>query len=1044
MKFGIAILLVIGLVCGLYSSGQITIDRIDQMPALPHPYEMRNWEQVTAGYDSLVFDLDATGEYLPLIWMDNNTVNYPQHGRFGLQTVVGQDDMKIAEAINVIPAVISASLIGIDKSSQNGHNWVLKCEEFFNRREEENVYLNNFVGNSGSDWWYDTMPNIFFYQLKYFYPNQGDFEYQFTKVADRWSAAVDSMGGDVTPWQVPDMNYRGWYLASMSPNASGVRQPEAAGAIAWILYNAYKKTGQEKYRIRAEWCLEYLNGLNENPSYELQLPYGAYTAARMNAEVNTNYNVEKLLNWCFTPEGNRRNWGATIGKWGDYDCYGLIGEAKPNVSEGYAFYMNGVEQFGALIPLLRYDDRFARTLGKWALNIANASRLFYPNYLPDSLQDCEAWSHQYDPNSYIAHEAMREKALNEEKRPFATGDFLRNDWGPTNLSLYSSSHVGIFGSIIDTTDVEAILQLDLLKTDYYHDQAYPTYLYYNPYDQEKTVQINTETSRDIYDAVNNDIIKTSVNGQESIGIPSGSSRILVFIPAGAELQYNLNTTFADGVPIDFYSGKTVDNYPLRIKSLQAEEDTIAYNDQTNIYCTAEDPGDNLSYAWFESGENIGAGPMISWQAPPETGTNSIVCRVTDSNGLQVSDTVRIRVLEEINYDPEITDLSVNPRKVEPGSEIRCFCLATDPNQDSINYNWSSTKGEFTSQDSATYWHAPLVEGLYYLVCQALDGKGGGDRDSIQVAVKTYTEIEDAKLLAYYSFNGNAADSSGFQNPSHIYGAELTADKIGQSEKAYYFDGQDDYISVENNTLLNFQDSITVSLWCQPNSLYTDRESYMISHGNWQNRWKISILPEKKLRWTVNTSSGIKDLDSESSLQKDSWYHVVGVFDGSQIELYVNGNLDAQADYSGKLNTTQINLTIGQALPSEDNYNFNGVIDEVRIYNKALDLETIKDIYANESPVDRSAQKPQKFALSQNYPNPFNPETSFSYAIPKTCNINITIYNIIGERVAHLVNTRKKPGNYTVNWRADDISSGVYIYHIKAGEYENSKKCLLIK
>ena len=583
-----------------------------------------------------------------------------------------------------------------------------------------------------------------------------------------------------------------------------------------------------------------------------------------------------------------------------------------------------------------------------------------------------------------------------------------------------------------------------MKTDYYHDQAYPTYLYYNPYDQEKTVQINTEASRDIYDAVNNEMIKTSVNGQESISIPSGSARILVFIPADTELQYYLNTTLADGVPIDFYSGKTVDNYPPRIKSLQAEEDTIAYNDQTNIYCTAEDPGDNLSYAWFESGENIGAGPMISWQAPAETGTSSIVCRVTDSNGSQVSDTVRITVQEEINYDPEITDLSVNPRKVEPGNDIRCVCLATDPNQDSINYNWSSTKGEFNSQDSVTYWQAPLVEGLYYLVCQALDGKGGSDRDSIQVAVKTYTEIEDAKLLAYYSFNGNAADSSGFQNPSHIYGAELTADKIGQSEKAYYFDGQDDYISVENNTLLNFQDPITVSLWCQPNSLYTDRESYIISHGNWQNRWKISILPEKKLRWTINTSSGIKDLDSELSLQKDSWYHFVGVFDGSQIELYVNGNLDAQADYSGKLNTTQINLTIGQALPSEDNYNFNGVIDEVRIYNKALDLETIKEIYANESPVDRSAQNPQKFALSQNYPNPFNPETSFSYAIPKTCYVNITIYNIIGERVAHLVNTRKKPGNYTVNWRADDISSGVYIYHIKAGEYENSKKCLLIK
>ena len=148
--------------------------------------------------------------------------------------------------------------------------------------------------------------------------------------------------------------------------------------------------------------MEFLNSLTTNPSYELQLAYGVYVAARMNAELGTNYDIQKLINWCFDI-GPLRNWGAIVGTWGGYDVHGLIGESIDN---DYAFAMNTFEQVGALVPLVRYDDRFARAIGKWVLNAANAARLFYTNYLPDNHQDSEDWAHQYDPNSYIAHEAI--------------------------------------------------------------------------------------------------------------------------------------------------------------------------------------------------------------------------------------------------------------------------------------------------------------------------------------------------------------------------------------------------------------------------------------------------------------------------------------------------------------------------------------------------------------------------------------------------------------------------------------------------------------
>ena len=66
--------------------GQINIARIESMPNFPQPYLMRDWKSVTIGYDSLVFDLGLTGQDLPdppLVWINDNTVNYPDHSSFG-------------------------------------------------------------------------------------------------------------------------------------------------------------------------------------------------------------------------------------------------------------------------------------------------------------------------------------------------------------------------------------------------------------------------------------------------------------------------------------------------------------------------------------------------------------------------------------------------------------------------------------------------------------------------------------------------------------------------------------------------------------------------------------------------------------------------------------------------------------------------------------------------------------------------------------------------------------------------------------------------
>lgn len=447
----------------------------------------------------------------------------------------------------------------------------------------------------------------------------------------------------------------------------------------------------------------------------------------MNAEIGTSYNIYKLINWCFTPEGNVRNWGMTLGNWGGYDCYGLIGEAA---YDGYAFIMNGFEHAGALVPAVRYDDRFARAIGKWMLHLSNASRLFYTKYLPDANQDGESWSKTYDPGSYIAHEAMREFDLNSDNTPFATGDFVRGGWGATNYVLYGSSHVGIFGGIIDTTDVEMILKLDVLKTDYFAADAYPTYLYYNPYDTEQSITIDVGSgSFHLYDAVINDFVSYNVSGTTSINLAADAAALIVVTPADGEETYDLDKRLIDGVVVDYMAGNPVSNYPPRIKSLAIDPQLVPRIGQTTIYCSAEDKDeDQLTYNWSCShGTFEGTGATVIWNAPDSAGIFEVFCEVMDGgDGAADTSSVMIEVL--LTRNPQIEQITADPSEIEKMDHTTLTCIASDPDEDTLTYKWSSPAGSFENNDSSVViWTAPDAVGYYYILCKVEDGRGGDNR-----------------------------------------------------------------------------------------------------------------------------------------------------------------------------------------------------------------------------------------------------------------------------------------------------------------------------
>ncbi|HQT90752.1 MAG TPA: T9SS type A sorting domain-containing protein, partial [Candidatus Kryptobacter bacterium] len=88
--------------------------------------------------------------------------------------------------------------------------------------------------------------------------------------------------------------------------------------------------------------------------------------------------------------------------------------------------------------------------------------------------------------------------------------------------------------------------------------------------------------------------------------------------------------------------------------------------------------------------------------------------------------------------------------------------------------------------------------------------------------------------------------------------------------------------------------------------------------------------------------------------------------------------------------------------------------------------------------------PTTFALNQNYPNPFNPATMISYSIPRASDVNIDVYNVLGQRVRSMSTGFQPAGEHTVEFNASTLPSGVYFYTVRFGGMSLTKKMVLLK
>lgn len=126
---------------------QVSINRVDSMPNIPETYEMLDWREKAKSYDAFVFDWNNNSEVGPLIWLDDSRRNIDQT-TFGLYTAIKDirqgkkaNNGEFHESLNSLAAILGAGLVGIDKTNQDGYNYVKMVQNYFNSDNGWNMVL---------------------------------------------------------------------------------------------------------------------------------------------------------------------------------------------------------------------------------------------------------------------------------------------------------------------------------------------------------------------------------------------------------------------------------------------------------------------------------------------------------------------------------------------------------------------------------------------------------------------------------------------------------------------------------------------------------------------------------------------------------------------------------------------------------------------------------------------------------------------------------------------------------------------------------------
>lgn len=325
------------------------------------------------------------------------------------------------------------------------------------------------------------------------------------------------------------------------------------------------------------------------------------------------------------------------------------------------------------------------------------------------------------------------------------------------------------------------------------------------------------------------------------------------------------------------------------------------------------------------------------------------------------------------------------------------------------------------------------------------------------------------LAAYYPLCGNANDQSGNGHNGTVTGATLTADRFGNANSAYSFNGTSNFIEVPDNNLLDLSNNFTISLWMKISdysvTLASDPQSTVLSkprQAGMATGYCISAyynLNLNKFSFNYNTGTSGGNQTSNAANPLNTWINVIYTYDGSTSKLYKNGVLDSSSIISYVLPNFPTSLFFGKEFDNSSTSKryFKGLIDDIGIWNRALTTQEVTQLYnqnqcfTNTTVTDtlvinvgQMGFNPVIYANNITiYPNPASTQVTISFnTIADLNGGTIKIINSLGQQVATtLITTSGTNTSMTLNsWGG----AGLYFVQIvnPQGQIVDIKKILL--
>ncbi len=230
---------------------------------------------------------------------------------------------------------------------------------------------------------------------------------------------------------------------------------------------------------------------------------------------------------------------------------------------------------------------------------------------------------------------------------------------------------------------------------------------------------------------------------------------------------------------------------------------------------------------------------------------------------------------------------------------------------------------------------------------------------------------------------------------------------------------------------NVLDNNPTTFWASGAHTNANAEEWIyIDLGSVGNVTKVVLIPRSAPINGVSTILSFpEDFRIQYSLDASTWTDVAGQ---SYTNYPIPSNIDGEVfTFSAPVNCRYIRVIATKLRVDDSGTNYYFQLAELHVYSTVTAVESDKEIVKD-------------YSLSQNYPNPFNPSTRINFNLPKSGMTRLVIYNILGQKVATLINQNLNAGQHSVVFNADNLPSGIYLYTLSSGNFMVTKKMILLK